>query len=45
MTTLTYITNFGQINAVKTFKLDLIECLYIHAVIHNIKLFNLNIFK
>ena len=37
MSTLTLITNFGQINAVKKFKLDLIECLYIYAVIHNIK--------
>ena len=34
MSTLTLITNFGQINAVKKFKLDLIECLYIYAVIY-----------
>ena len=37
MSTLTLLTNFGQINAVKNFKLDLIECLYIYAVIYNIK--------
>ena len=37
MSTLTLISDFGQINEVKTFKFNLIECLYNYSVIHNIK--------
>ena len=37
MGTLTSISDFGQVNEVEKFKLDLIECLYNYAVIHNIK--------
>ena len=38
MRTLTLISDFGQINEVKTLKFDLIECLYNYSVIYNIKI-------
>ena len=37
MSTLTLISDFGQITEVEKFKFILIECLYSYAVIHNIK--------
>ena len=37
MSTLTLISEFGQINEVEKIKFDLIECLYNYAVINNIK--------
>ena len=38
MSTLTLISDFGQINEVEKFKFDVIECLYNYAIIHNINL-------
>ena len=37
MSTLTLISDLGQINEVEKIKFDLIKCLYNYAVIHNIK--------
>ena len=36
MSTLTLISDFGQINEVEKFKFDLIECLYNYVEVHNI---------
>ena len=38
MSTLTLISDFGQINEVEKFKFYVIECLYNYAIIHNINL-------
>ena len=45
MSTLTLISDFGQINEVEKFIFNVIECLYKYAIIHNFKYLNLNIIK